>query len=203
VRCGRVTAFHGHVEVVCFDHWLRRSEAEVRVIMPTSSQDGATAALAESEPGLPGSVARGLPGPSAWVGVGRFELPASSSRTKDSGQASTAAATVTSEVMSQDITSHPTGMQAPDARVTHAPEVYAKLEETMGVLAIALGPWEDRDDSKPQPEVRRAANTAMDAIAGLRWKAQARTSRRTSRRWKGSAARSGTFCRCCWPAGST
>jgi len=32
------------------------------------------------------------------------------------------------------------------------------------VLAIALGQWEDRDDSKPQPDVRRAANTAMDAI---------------------------------------
>jgi hypothetical protein len=48
--------------------------------------------------------------------------------------------------------------------VTHAPDVYAKLEDPMGVLAIALGQWEDRDDSKPQPEVRRAANTAMDAI---------------------------------------
>ena len=34
----------------------------------------------------------------------------------------------------------------------------------MGVLSIALGQWETRDDSKPQPEVRRAANTAMDAI---------------------------------------
>ena len=34
----------------------------------------------------------------------------------------------------------------------------------MGVLAIALGQWEDRDDSKPQPEVRQAANKAMDEI---------------------------------------
>jgi hypothetical protein len=69
--------------------------------------------------------------------------------------------------MSQDITSHPTEIQAPDARVTHAPDVYAKLEDPMGVLAIALGQWEDRDDSKAQPEVRRAASTAMDAIDGM------------------------------------
>jgi hypothetical protein len=46
-------------------------------------------------------------------------------------------------------------------------DVYARLEDPMGVLAIALGQWEDRDDSKPQPEVRRAANTAMDAIDGM------------------------------------
>ena len=37
----------------------------------------------------------------------------------------------------------------------------------MGFLAGALGQWEDRDDSKPQPEVRRTANTAMDAIDGM------------------------------------
>ncbi len=46
-------------------------------------------------------------------------------------------------------------------------DVYARLEDPMGVLAIGLGQWEDRDDSKPQPEVRRAANTAMDAIDGM------------------------------------
>ncbi len=46
-------------------------------------------------------------------------------------------------------------------------DVHAKLEDPMGVLAIALGQWEDRDDSKAQPEVRRAANTAMDAIDGM------------------------------------
>ncbi len=46
-------------------------------------------------------------------------------------------------------------------------DVHAKLEDPMGVLAIALGRWEDRDDSKAQPEVRRAANTAMDAIDGM------------------------------------
>lgn len=43
-------------------------------------------------------------------------------------------------------------------------DVYAKLEDPMGVLSIALGQWEDGDDAKPQPEVRQAANTAMDAI---------------------------------------
>ncbi len=43
-------------------------------------------------------------------------------------------------------------------------DVYARLEDPMGVLAVALAQWETRDDSKAQPEVRRAANTAMDAI---------------------------------------
>ena len=37
----------------------------------------------------------------------------------------------------------------------------------MGVLAIALGQWEDRDDSKAQPEVRQAANRAMDTIDAM------------------------------------
>ena len=43
-------------------------------------------------------------------------------------------------------------------------DVHSRLEDPMGVLSIALGQWEDRDDSKAQPEVRRAANTAMDEI---------------------------------------
>ena len=46
-------------------------------------------------------------------------------------------------------------------------DVYAKLEDPMGVLSVALGQWEDRDDSKAQPEMRRAANTAMDAIDAM------------------------------------
>jgi hypothetical protein len=46
-------------------------------------------------------------------------------------------------------------------------DVYAKLEDPMGVLSVALGQWERHDDSKPQPEVRRAVNTAMDAIDGM------------------------------------
>jgi len=34
----------------------------------------------------------------------------------------------------------------------------------MGVLSAALGQWEARDDSKPQAQVRQAANRAMDII---------------------------------------
>jgi hypothetical protein len=34
----------------------------------------------------------------------------------------------------------------------------------MGVLAAGLAQCEARDDARPQPEARRAANTAMDAI---------------------------------------
>src|SRR5260370_1355426 len=46
-------------------------------------------------------------------------------------------------------------------------DVYAKLEDPMGVLSVALGQWEDRDDTRPQPEVRRAANTAMDTTDAM------------------------------------
>jgi len=37
----------------------------------------------------------------------------------------------------------------------------------MGVLSVALAQWETRDDTRPQPEVRRAANTAMDEIDAM------------------------------------
>ena len=33
-----------------------------------------------------------------------------------------------------------------------------------GVLAVALAQWTARDDTRPQPEVRRAASTAVDAV---------------------------------------
>jgi hypothetical protein len=46
-------------------------------------------------------------------------------------------------------------------------DVYAKLEDPMGVLSVALVQWEGRDDTKPQAEVRRAASTACDAIDGM------------------------------------
>ena len=46
-------------------------------------------------------------------------------------------------------------------------DVYAKLEDLMGVLSIALGQWERRDETRPQPEVRRAANKAVDAIDAM------------------------------------
>ena len=51
--------------------------------------------------------------------------------------------------------------------MTQPYDVHAKLEDPTGVLAIALGQWEDRYDTKAQPEVRRAANTAMDAIDAM------------------------------------
>lgn len=54
---------------------------------------------------------------------------------------------------------------APDAGQPY--DAYAKLWDPLGVLSVALGQWEDRDETKPQPEVRRAANTAMDAIDGM------------------------------------
>jgi hypothetical protein len=43
-------------------------------------------------------------------------------------------------------------------------DVHARLEDPTGVLAIALGQWEARDDTTAQPHVRQAANTAMDSI---------------------------------------
>jgi len=43
-------------------------------------------------------------------------------------------------------------------------DVHARLEDPMGVLAIALGQWED---GRPRPFARRAANTAMDTIDAM------------------------------------
>ncbi len=36
-----------------------------------------------------------------------------------------------------------------------------------GVLGVALAQWMARDDSRAEPEVRRAANTAMDMIDAM------------------------------------
>ena len=36
-----------------------------------------------------------------------------------------------------------------------------------GVLAVALAQWMARDDTKAQPEIRRAANTAIDTIDNM------------------------------------
>jgi hypothetical protein len=47
---------------------------------------------------------------------------------------------------------------------TARPYDVCSLEDPTGVLAVALAQWETRDDTRPQPAVRRAANTAMDAI---------------------------------------
>jgi thiamine monophosphate kinase len=46
-------------------------------------------------------------------------------------------------------------------------DVQRQLEVPAGLLRIALTRWQDRDDSKPQAEVREAANTAMDVIDGM------------------------------------
>lgn len=40
------------------------------------------------------------------------------------------------------------------------------LRGHLGELETALALWETRDDSKPQPDVRQAANDAVDAIDG-------------------------------------
>lgn len=42
-----------------------------------------------------------------------------------------------------------------------------RLDGHNGVLGVALAQWAARDDSKAQPEIRRAANSAMDAIDAM------------------------------------
>lgn len=43
-------------------------------------------------------------------------------------------------------------------------DVARRLDGMTGVLGIAVAQWAVRDETKPQPEIRRAANTAMAAI---------------------------------------
>ena len=43
----------------------------------------------------------------------------------------------------------------------------SRLADLAGVLSGALAQWATRDDSKAQPGVRQAANTAMDAIDAM------------------------------------
>jgi hypothetical protein len=43
----------------------------------------------------------------------------------------------------------------------------SRLDGHLGVLAVALAQWAVRDDTRPQPEVRRAANTAMDELDSM------------------------------------
>jgi hypothetical protein len=42
-----------------------------------------------------------------------------------------------------------------------------RLADIAGVLGAALETWAARDDSRPQPGARQAANTAMDAIDAM------------------------------------
>lgn len=42
-----------------------------------------------------------------------------------------------------------------------------RLDERNGVLGVALAQWMARDDSKAEPAVRQAVNTAMDEIDAM------------------------------------
>jgi hypothetical protein len=53
---------------------------------------------------------------------------------------------------------------APPAGMSGVP---GRIEDFTRALGAALAAWGRRDDSKAQPEVREAANTAMDAIDAM------------------------------------
>ena len=59
-------------------------------------------------------------------------------------------------------------------------DVRARLEAPGIILGAALSLWEGRDDSRPQPEVRQAANRAMDTIDAMLGELHAIRSRLTS-----------------------
>jgi hypothetical protein len=42
-----------------------------------------------------------------------------------------------------------------------------RLHDEIGTLGVALARWSERDDTRPQPEIRQAANTAVDAVDEL------------------------------------
>ena len=42
-----------------------------------------------------------------------------------------------------------------------------RLDGYLGVLGVALAQWMARDDTRAEPEVRRAANTAMDMLDAM------------------------------------
>jgi hypothetical protein len=41
------------------------------------------------------------------------------------------------------------------------------LHDQIGTLGVALARWSERDDTRPQPEIRQAANIAVDAVDEL------------------------------------
>jgi hypothetical protein len=41
------------------------------------------------------------------------------------------------------------------------------LRVNLEALSVALSQWERRDDTEPQPEIRQAANEAMDVIHAI------------------------------------
>jgi hypothetical protein len=44
------------------------------------------------------------------------------------------------------------------------PDLTRRLDAMTGVLGVALAQWAVRDDTKAQPEIRQAANTAMATV---------------------------------------
>jgi hypothetical protein len=56
--------------------------------------------------------------------------------------------------------------QIPPERRTIGDAV-GRLDEHNGVLGVALAQWMARDDSKAEPDVRQAANTAMEEIDAM------------------------------------
>lgn len=51
----------------------------------------------------------------------------------------------------------------PQPNVNHSLVIRA-LDAQIGVLGVAVAQWAVRDDSKPQPEIRQAANAAMATV---------------------------------------
>lgn len=46
-------------------------------------------------------------------------------------------------------------------------DVTSRLDGHLGVLGVGLAQWMARDDTKAEPEARRAANRAMDALDAM------------------------------------
>ena len=56
--------------------------------------------------------------------------------------------------------------QIPEDRRTIG-DFTGRIDEHNGVLGVALAQWMARDDSKAEPAIRQAANTAMDEIDAM------------------------------------
>jgi hypothetical protein len=71
-----------------------------------------------------------------------------------------------------DIGPDPTGRGLADAvltcdKIPAGRRATGRLGDQLGVLGAALAQWAARDDSRAQPAIRRAANTAMDALDSM------------------------------------
>jgi hypothetical protein len=56
--------------------------------------------------------------------------------------------------------------QIPEDRRTLG-DFTGRIDDHNGVLGVALAEWMARDDSKAEPAIRQAANTAMDEIDAM------------------------------------